>query len=128
MFRPSAAAVFVTAGLLAWCPASSAGCGDPGAAPCGPGYVPPILRRILIPQVGLGADFRPACAQHDRCYTVGYRDAYGRRTTRLQCDRQFLGNLDRACDSAFLPGLCRLRARGDYLAVRLYGPLSFDTP
>ena len=109
-------------------PAASAGCGGPGSAPCGPDYVPPILRRILIPQVGLGADFRPACAQHDRCYTVGYRDRYGRRTTRLQCDRQFLGNLDRACDSALLPGLCRLRARGDYLAVRIYGAVSFDTP
>ena len=124
----AAAALFclVTAGAAA--PAASAGCGDPGAAPCGPVWIPAPLRRVLIPQVGLGADFRPACAQHDRCYTVGYRDRFGRRTTRLQCDRQFLGNLNRACDSALFPPLCRARARLDYAAVRLYGVFSFDTP
>ena len=128
MSRPSAAALLCLLSLAAWCPTASAGCGDPGEAPCGPSWAPPILRRILIPQVGLGADFRPACAAHDRCYTVGYRDANGRRPGQKQCDRRFLRDLDRACDSAICPPLCRTRARLDYLAVRLYGKLSFDTP
>ena len=126
--RPAAACLFVLSALAWGAPAASAGCGGPDSAPCGPGYVPPILRRILIPQVGLGADFRPACARHDACYTVGYRDRYGRVLTRRQCDDRFLNDLDRACDSALFPPLCRLRARGDYVAVRLYGVLSFRTP
>ena len=115
-------------GALAWAPAANAGCGDPGAAPCGPSWVPAPLRAVLIPQVGLGADFRPACAEHDRCYTRGYRDPNGRRPGQYECDRRFLRRLDRACDSAVFPPLCRMRARLDYVAVRLYGKLSFDTP
>ena len=61
------------------------GCGEPGSdphaapAPCGPDWLPIALRRaLLIPQSVAGADFRPACARHDRTYAFGYREALGR--------------------------------------------------
>ena len=101
---------------------------DPHTAPCGPDWLPIALRRALIPQGVAGADFRPACARHDRTYAFGYRDALGRRPGRLECDREYLANLDRASLSADAPTLSRLRARANYLAVRLAGGYSFDLP
>ena len=129
MFRPVAVTLALAACSLAACrPAARAGCGDPGAAPCGPAQVPAPLRLLLIPQVGPGWDFRPACARHDRCYTLGYRDEFGRTVSRRQCDRRFLADLNRACAAVPFPRLCRCRARLDYAAVRVFGASAYGTP
>ncbi len=72
--------------------------------PCGPDALPPALK-ALVPQGHHGADFRPACRNHDRCYgTPG--------TTKASCDRQFLDNLLSACESSKRPRSCKRRAAG----------------
>ena len=80
--------------------------------PCGPGES--FGGNRLFKQGYAGADFRPACAQHDACLMSG-------RCSRYQCDRQFLDNLDAACCCSSRPWLCRLKARKYYLGVRLFG-------
>jgi hypothetical protein len=80
--------------------------------PCGPAGLPPALRR-LVPQGYRGADFRPACRKHDRCYGGG--------GAKRDCDRQFLRDLQSACESSSRPRACRRRARRMYVAVHLMG-------
>lgn len=80
--------------------------------PCGP--KDSFGRNWLIPQGFLGADFRPACANHDACLASG---CYSRKA----CDRMYLANLDCACNDSMFPFLCRLEARKCYLGVRLFG-------
>jgi hypothetical protein len=53
------------------------------ARPCGPDSVPPVLK-VLFWQGSGGADFKPACREHDRCYTKGS----GR--LKADCDCEFL--------------------------------------
>jgi hypothetical protein len=90
--------------------ACSVGCSSNQLArPCGPGY----LGNILIPQGFCGADFRPACRQHDRCYSSN--------CPRKACDDRFLDDMLGACQCSNMPGLCRLRAYQWYWQVRLLG-------
>ncbi len=80
--------------------------------PCGP--QDSFGRNWLFPQKFFGADYRPACAQHDACLMSGC-------TSRKACDRMFLANMDCACNHSLFPNLCRLEARKCYLGVRLFG-------
>ena len=82
-------------------------------APCGPDWLAPPLRG-LIPQGHMGADFRPACAAHDRCYTQpGW--------SRAACDQKYHRDLLTACNNSRFPFCCRLRAGLMYSTVRLFG-------
>lgn len=81
--------------------------------PCGAGT--PFGGNRLIPQGFYGADFRPACAAHDACY--------GTCASRRDCDRQFLNNMNCACEGSSNPRACMRRARGYYIATRLFGGL-----
>jgi hypothetical protein len=63
----------------------------------------------LVPQGFYGADFRPACLQHDTC-----------ELSDRQCDRQFLGAMYSACETSTHPALCRMKARRYYLASRIW--------
>lgn len=80
--------------------------------PCGPSES--FGGNWLFLQGFAGADFRPACANHDACLASG---CYSRKA----CDRMYLANLDSACHNAMFPFLCRLEARKSYLGVRLFG-------
>ena len=82
-------------------------------SPCGPEGVPPFLKR-LIPQGFAGADFRPACRQHDDCY-----DNHG--VPRKHCDQAFRADMYRACENSRHPRLCRMTANRRYRTVRLLG-------
>ncbi|MEP3479309.1 MAG: hypothetical protein ABJZ55_08685 [Fuerstiella sp.] len=81
--------------------------------PCGPDRMPPFLKRF-VPQGFAGADFRPACRQHDRCY-----DNHG--IPRKQCDQAFQANMHCACEQSRFPALCRMAANRRYRMVRLFG-------
>jgi len=83
--------------------------------PCGPGNS--LGGNRLIPQAGFGADFRPACASHDACLAAG--------VPRRECDRQFLHNMQCACENSRHPVLCRMQARWYYTAARLFGGLYY---
>jgi len=71
--------------------------------PCGPDSMTGPLR-LLIPQEFAGADFRPACRRHDACY-----DTPG--MSRAACDRQYLRDMECACNQSKLPRVCRFVAR-----------------
>ncbi|MCO6456263.1 MAG: hypothetical protein J5I93_13260 [Pirellulaceae bacterium] len=86
---------------------------DADPAPCGPAAWPLPLRR-LVPQQFAGADFRPACRCHDRCYECGGED-------RAECDERFGDSLADACQSSGFPLLCRLVARGMHCSVTCLG-------
>ncbi len=92
--------------------AKTAEAGCPPWRPCGPG-----LHNWLIPQGAFGADFRPACAQHDACYTAG--------CNRKACDCQFRATMHQACECSRHPALCRMRANAYYTATRLFGGLVY---
>lgn len=94
-------------------PADPAPCGPADPAPCGPAAWPLALRR-LVPQQFAGADFRPACRCHDRCYEAGGED-------RTACDERFRHNLVNACQSSRFPRLCRLVARAMHCSVACLG-------
>ena len=96
------AALVTTAGLAQ----AAGGC---AGGPCGP----PGLE-WLIPQGHAGADFRPACAGHDRCYSTP-------GASRAGCDRQFRRDLLGACRNSRRPVLCRMRANLYFAATRLFG-------
>lgn len=82
--------------------------------PCGPG----CLGNALIPQEFHGADFRPACKCHDRCYlTPG--------SSRQACDEHFRDHMLRACECSQAPLLCRLRAQQWYWQVKLLGQIPY---
>ena len=80
--------------------------------PCGPGNSWGGNR--LIPQGFHGADFRPACAAHDACYS-------GSGVSRAECDRQFLCNMRAACECSSRPKACSRKARMYYNAARIFG-------
>lgn len=91
------------------CLSSSGSCHDIRDRPCGPSGLKGPLR-YLIPQGIAGADFRPACRKHDRCYgTLGSR--------KTGCDRRFLGELTNSCKNSRHPVLCRVTARLMYLSL-----------
>ncbi len=106
-----AAVVFLTLLSVSGCAAPRGGTPDP--APCGPASWPLGLRRLVPQQFG-GADFRPACRCHDRCYET----AGAERTT---CDDGFRQQLHQACDSSRHPVLCRLVANTMHVAVAVCG-------
>ncbi len=95
---------------LANCAPGQADC--PPWRPCGPGNS--FGGNAMIPQGFYGADFRPACATHDACYS-------GSGMARRDCDRQFLYNMTTACDCSSKPKACYRRARFYYVAARLFG-------
>ena len=67
-----------------------------------------------FPSVVLGADFKPACNTHDRCYgTCG--------VGKKHCDKQFKEMLYSACNSSYNPANCRYVANQYYTAVSVGG-------
>lgn len=79
--------------------------------PCGPGN--PWGGNRCISQGFYGADFRCACARHDACYDAG--------CCRRNCDRQFLCDMNDACECSEHPHKCRCKARCYYCMARLFG-------
>ena len=84
-----------------------------GRGPCGPQGL-----EWAIPQGFAGADFRPACAVHDRCYSTP-------GVSRADCDRQFSRGLHSACRNSRRPFLCHMTAGTMSLATRLFGGPAF---
>lgn len=84
----------------------------PAWRPCGGGETWGGNR--FIPQSRAGADFRPVCAAHDKCYEDSCKP-------RKQCDKEFLDGLNCACASSSRPRACQRRAKLMYVAVRLFG-------
>lgn len=73
-----------------------------------------------VPDSYLGANFRPACDKHDKCYSRSST------TDRLTCDNRLLGDLNKACTSKFgkfnpLRYGCLDMAGKYYLGVRALG-------
>ncbi len=83
--------------------------------PCGPAYLKGPIR-YLFPQGVAGADFKPACRCHDRCYETP--------TTQADCDERFRRNLECACESSRSKILCRFVARIMHASVRAFGAAS----
>jgi hypothetical protein len=108
--------VLMLAGVLAAGMSGSAfaqgGC--PPWRPCGPGNS--WGGNLLFRQGAAGADFRPACANHDACLANPYN---GRR----MCDQQYLSEMYAACNCSDDPEKCRRKARSQYVGVRLFGGL-----
>ena len=90
------------------------------ARPCGPDSVPPVLK-VLFWQGSGGADFKPACREHDRCYTKGS----GR--LKADCDCEFLHNLQAACQCSRNPRRCHRRAKIMYRMTVRFGDAAFGT-
>lgn len=86
---------------------------DCNGRPCGVGPF-----RWLTPQGHKGADFRAACAQHDRCYSGG-------GCSRKACDDAFLANLLCECRNSSNPAACERRALRMYRKTRLFGGLFY---
>ena len=84
-----------------------------GNGPCGPRGL-----EWAIPQGFAGADFRPACARHDRCYTIP-------GTSRRVCDNQFHRDLRCACNNSRHPILCRMMANTMGVVTKLFGGPAF---
>jgi hypothetical protein len=84
-----------------------------GAGPCGPRGL-----EWAVPQGFAGADFRPACAVHDRCYSIP-------GVSRRYCDRQFHRGLLDSCRNSRRPILCRLTAHTMFGITRLFGGPTF---
>lgn len=94
---------------LAFGDAAEARC--PSWRPCGAGNS--WGGNQLVPQGFYGADFRPACARHDECLLSC--------TCRRDCDRQFLCDMNAACECSSHPHKCRMKARCYYAMARLLG-------
>ncbi len=86
---------------------------DCNGRPCGVGPL-----RALTPQGHRGASFRPACQQHDNCYSQG-------PFSRKQCDDKFLQSMLSACRNSKNPAACVRRARMMHFNVRLFGGLFY---
>ena len=87
--------------------------------PCGPDSLKGPAR-LLIPQGGGGADFRPTCEAHDNCYgTLG--------SDRDQCDLNWKSDMLSACQSANRKCACRRRAKFMHRVVSKHGQGAFDT-
>ena len=87
--------------------------GCPPWRPCGPGNS--LGGNRMIAQGFHGADFRSTCGSHDACLASG--------ASRRSCDRQFLSNMNCACESSRHPFLCRVKAFEYFAAARLFGGL-----
>ena len=101
-------------GCLCVCCSSSSMADD---YPCGPDGMPTFMKR-LVPQTAFGADFRPACRHHDRCYSACGAD-------RKQCDKQLKADMHCACENSKHPLLCRMAANHRYRMTRLFGGSAF---
>lgn len=110
MVRPLAATMVLASVAMSGCANDQALL---STRPCGPGY----LDNAFVPQGFVGADFRPACRQHDLCYMNG-RD-------RKECDLEFRDDMLKACECSDHPTLCRLKACQWYLQVRVLGGLPY---
>lgn len=86
--------------------------------PCGPPTMSPLMRQLLIPQEFAGADFRPACRAHDRCYEIP-------GTNRKICDQRFYCDVVAICDQSSHPEACKRLAKTMYRAERLFGHKSY---
>lgn len=104
------AAAFIAFAVQSVASADDGNC--PWWRPCGPGNSWGGNRGFA--QGAYGADFRPACAQHDACLANGCN-------SRKSCDREFLNNMYSACECSDKPLLCRHKARMYYLGARLFG-------
>lgn len=77
------------------------GAGVASAAPAAePAAQAPVMRIMgdgctKVPDSFLGANFRPACDTHDKCYSRSST------TSRLNCDKQLVTDLRNACTSKF---------------------------
>lgn len=78
--------------------------------PCGPGYV-----NWLFLQGCAGADFRPACQEHDYCYQ--------NCPSRKECDDNFHRGMCEACENSRHPHICRFTAWWMYKGTRVFGAL-----
>jgi hypothetical protein len=104
--------------VLACGTASAGGYGSTGRFCTGDGPCGPVGLEWAIPQGFAGADFRPACARHDRCYaTPG--------ASRRDCDRQFSRGLHSACANSRHPVLCHMTAGTMSVVTRLLGGPAF---
>jgi len=94
---------------------SAAQAGGPGGCPpwrpCGPGNS--FGGNRMVHQQFYGADMRHVCAAHDACLASG--------VPRAQCDRQFLNNMNCACENSRHPIHCKMKAFEYYAAARLFG-------
>ncbi|HET6426290.1 MAG TPA: hypothetical protein VFG20_21540 [Planctomycetaceae bacterium] len=102
------AAICLVAGMSEM---ASAQC--PPWRPCGPGNTWGGNR--LFRQGAGGADFRPACANHDACLASGF--------SRRACDQAYYNQMTAACACSDNPGKCMRKARSQYIGVRLFGGL-----
>lgn len=93
--------------------AQAAGGRCDGTGPCGPPGM-----EWAVPQGFHGADYRPACARHDRCYSTP-------GASRYACDKRFQQDLHCACRNSRYPVLCRMQANMYYAATRLFGGPAF---
>ncbi|WP_432545461.1 phospholipase A2 [Kineococcus sp. SYSU DK004] len=98
-------------------PAAAGSAAAPGVRFLGAPAVPTTDYCTSSPDSFLGADFRPACAGHDACYSPAGS------TARLVCDEAFLVDLRAACAVAFGPAgalalACRAAAVVYHRAVR----------
>lgn len=84
----------------------------PAWRPCGPGNS--WTGNRWLPQGFYGADFRPACANHDACLASG-------NFSRRECDEQFHQNMLNACANSSNPRACARQAHKYYAAARLFG-------
>jgi hypothetical protein len=80
--------------------------------PCGPANS--FGANWLFYQGAYGADFRPACQNHDDCLMNPWNSRYG-------CDRALLEAMAAECANSSHPGLCMLKAQKYYVGVRLFG-------
>lgn len=78
--------------------------------PCGPGTRRNLIR-LFIPQGFAGADFKPACREHDNCYGLKGAD-------KAACDAAMHAQMLCACGNSRRPRLCRLTANIMYSSVR----------
>jgi hypothetical protein len=86
--------------------------------PCGPDWMSEDLRCAVVPQECAGANFRPACSQHDLDYEVPGKP-------RKESDCEFLDRTLTACGSSTNPSGCRATAYMLFLHLRLFGALSY---
>lgn len=102
---------------IVWGASGTASGGDfhgcTGDGPCGP-----VGLEWAIPQGFAGADFRPACARHDACYSMP-------GASRRECDRQFSRGLHAACGNSRHPILCHMTAGTMTVMTRLFGGPAF---
>lgn len=78
--------------------------------PCGPGTRRNLIR-LFIPQGFAGADFKPACREHDHCYGLKGAD-------KAACDAAMHAQMLCACENSRRPRMCRLTANLMYRSVQ----------